>query len=150
MIRIIAIGKKHDSWLQPGIERFQKRLRPPYDVSWLLLPYSAHYDQTARDDESEAIMKRLGDDDFVILLDETGKTFSTPEIAKQIELIAAQKTITLVIGGAYGVNQALKQRADFTWSFSQLVFPHMIMRLLVIEQLYRIQEVNKGGPYHHY
>ena len=150
MIRIIAVGKKHDTWLQPGIERFQKRLRAPYDVSWLLIPYSATSDQSARENESEAIMKRLRDNEFVILLDENGKMFSTPEIAQQMESIAAHKSITLIIGGAYGVNQALKDRADLIWSFSRLVFPHMIMRLLITEQLYRIQEVQKGGPYHHH
>lgn len=149
MIRIIAIGKKHDSWIEDGLLRYQKRLRAPFNVEWQLLPYSTKSHQEARDSESEAIMTRIKPGDFVLLLDERGKNLSSPEFSRLIEREAGQKPIVIVIGGAYGVNDAIMQRANIVWSLSRLVFPHMLVRLLLTEQLYRAQEIARGGPYHH-
>lgn len=149
MIRILAIGKKHESWIEDGLTRYQKRLRAPFDATWVLLPYSSKNGQAARDDESAAILSRLRPDDFVIVLDERGKNVTSPALSKLLERTASQKNIVVIIGGAYGVNDALLARADFTWSLSKLVFPHMLVRLLLIEQLYRAQEIARGGPYHH-
>ncbi|MGO3702325.1 MAG: 23S rRNA (pseudouridine(1915)-N(3))-methyltransferase RlmH [Candidatus Saccharimonadales bacterium] len=149
MIRIIAIGKKHDSWIEDGLLRYQKRLRAPFNVEWQLLPYSTKSHQEARDSESDAIMTRIKPGDFVLLLDERGKNLSSPEFSRLIEREAGQKPIVIVIGGAYGVNDAIMQRANIVWSLSRLVFPHMLVRLLLTEQLYRAQEIARGGPYHH-
>lgn len=149
MIRIIAIGKKHDDWIKTGVERYQKRLRALFDVEWLLLPYSQQQAQSARQEESRAILSRIKEREYVILLDETGKNLSSPELAQMIERISMQKSITFVIGGAYGVDDELTNRADLVWSLSRLVLPHMLVRLVLIEQLYRSQEIIKGGPYHH-
>lgn len=149
MIRIIAIGKKHDDWIKTGVERYQKRLRALFDVEWVLLPYSQQQAQSARQEESRAILSRIKEREYVILLDETGKNLSSPELAQMIERISMQKSITFVIGGAYGVDDELTNRADLVWSLSRLVLPHMLVRLVLIEQLYRSQEIIKGGPYHH-
>lgn len=149
MIRIIAIGKKHDDWIKPGIERYQKRLRAPFDVGWVLLPYSQQQAHSARQEESRAILSRIKEGEYVVLLDETGKNLSSPELAQLIDRTATQKPIAIVIGGAYGVDEHLRQRADVVWSLSRLVLPHMLVRLVLIEQLYRSQEIVKGGPYHH-
>lgn len=149
MIRILAIGKKHDDWVQAGLERYQKRLRPPFNVEWVLLPYSKKRADVARQEESKALLTKISPGEHVILLDERGKHFSSPEVAQYIERRAAQQPITIIIGGAYGVNDALTQRADTVWSLSKLVLPHMLVRLVLIEQLYRSQEIIRGGPYHH-
>lgn len=149
MIRIIAIGKKHERWIEEGVERYQKRLRAPFNVEWQLLPYSSKSDQAARDDESAAILQRIKPNDFVILLDERGKNLSSPELSQLLERESAQNPITVIIGGAYGVNDSVLQRANCAWSLSRLVFPHMLVRLLLAEQLYRAQEIARGGPYHH-
>lgn len=146
MIRIIAVGKKHESWVASGIERYQKRLRKPYDVEWVLLPHSSREGQEARQEESGAIMKRLSGTDFVLLLDERGELLDSPALSGLLE---TRPGATIIIGGAYGVSDELRQRADKVLSLSPLVFPHQLVRLILIEQLYRSQEIASGGAYHH-
>lgn len=135
--------------MEPGIVRYQKRLRQPFAVEWLLLPHSAKSGQAARKEESTAILNRIAPGDFVLLLDETGTIFDSPTLAKRLQQTTSQRPVVCIIGGAYGVDERIKQRADMVWSLSKLVFPHMMVRLLLIEQLYRVQEILKGSPYHH-
>lgn len=150
MITIIAIGKKHESWIEDGLERYQKRLRAPFDIEWILLPHSAKQADEARQDESERILSRLGDNDYVILLDETGRNITSPTISALLESqFNHSKRPVLIIGGAYGVDEKVQARADFVWSLSKLVFPHQLVRLILTEQLYRAQSITAGSPYHH-
>lgn len=150
MIRIIAIGKKHDDWIKLGLERYQKRLKKPYDAEWILLPHSSKQGQEARLHESNSITSRLQPSDFVVLLDETGTVLDSPSLSNMIEAeFVSSKNVVCIIGGAYGVSDELKTRADLIWSLSRLVFPHQLVRLLLIEQLYRSQEIARGGNYHH-
>lgn len=149
-IKILAVGKKHESWVSDGIERYQSRLKKPYDVEWVLLPHSALQDIRAREDESERILSRLDDREFVILLDEIGDAIDSPQLSKLLDTtFTTGRTIVLVIGGAYGVDDRVRQRADFVWSLSPLVFPHQLVRLILAEQLYRAQQIAAGHPYHH-
>jgi 23S rRNA (pseudouridine1915-N3)-methyltransferase len=150
MIRIIAVGKKHEAWVMEGIERYQKRLKRPFDAEWVLLPHSPADGQTARQDESERILARIKNEEYVVLLDERGKLVDSPALSQLLLApLEMSKPVTLVIGGAYGVNETLQARADFIWSLSPLVFPHQLVRLMLIEQLYRAQEIAQGKPYHH-
>lgn len=150
MIKIIVVGKKHESWVAEGIERYQKRLKRPFDVEWVLLPHSSLEGINARQEESERIISRLGSGEFVILLDEKGELLSSPQLsALLLDKLESSRKITLVIGGAYGVSESLERRADAIWSLSPLVFPHQLVRLVVVEQLYRAQEIARGGSYHH-
>lgn len=149
-IRIIAIGKKHEAWVADGIERYQKRLKRPFDVEWVLLPHSAREGDTARAEESGRIRSRLRPDDFVILLDERGKTFDSPGLSSALLFpLERSQSVVIIIGGAYGVDDTIHQRADLVWSLSPLVFPHQLVRLILAEQLYRAQEIAAGNPYHH-
>jgi 23S rRNA (pseudouridine1915-N3)-methyltransferase len=149
-IHIIAIGKKHEPWVADGIERYSKRLRRPYDVEWVLLPHSAREGLTARQDESERILAKLGKDDFVVLLDERGELLDSPALAQLFtQAFETHPKVTVIIGGAYGVNDELRHRANSVLSLSPLVFPHQLVRLIVVEQLYRSQEIALGNPYHH-
>lgn len=149
-IKIIAIGKKHESWVLEGIERYQKRLRAPFLLEWVLLPHSSLEGDRARQEESERILARLAGDDFVMLLDERGKTLTSPALS---ELLSGQlntsKTIVFVIGGAYGVDETVHARANVIWSLSPLVFPHQLVRLLLAEQVYRAEQIQRGSSYHH-
>lgn len=150
MIQIIAIGKKHEAWIENGLERYQKRLRKPFDINWQLIAHSALTGDRARQDESQRLMASVTSDDFVVLLDERGRNLSSPELAELlVDKINYAKNIKIIIGGAYGVNQALTERADLVWSLSQLVFPHQLVRLILVEQLYRAQEISHNRPYHH-
>ena len=150
MITIVAIGKKHEDWVATGIERYERRLKRPFDIKWVLLPHSSLEGRSARLEESERIRSRLGDRTHAILLDERGTQATSERLAARLEgLFAAGKDIVLIIGGAYGVDDALQARADEVWSLSDLVFPHQLVRLLVTEQLYRAQEITRGSNYHH-
>lgn len=150
MIRLVAIGKKHESWVLEGIERYQKRLRAPWNVEWALLSHSSLDGTRARQDESERILSKLSPTDYIVLLDERGKLLDSPALARTLQQqIDASKNIVIIIGGAYGVSEELQQRANLSWSLSPAVFPHQLVRLILTEQLYRSQEITAGRPYHH-
>jgi len=149
-IRIVAIGKKHEPWVHDGLKRYQTRLNKPFNVEWDLLPHSTLPNDMARQEESRRIMLRLGDSEYVILLDERGGNISSPDFSKLLtNQFNLARPITIVIGGAFGVDESVCGRANYVWSLSKLVFPHQLVRLLLIEQLYRAQEIAKNGPYHH-
>ncbi len=149
-VRVLAVGKKHESWVSDGIARYEKRLRKPFDVSWQLLPHSAREGEAARAEESHRILAKVPAGDALVLLDERGKNVDSPALAAVLQgAFDGGKPVTLVIGGAYGVDDRVRQRADFVWSLSKLVFPHQLVRLIVAEQLYRAQEISAGRPYHH-
>ena len=149
-IRILAVGKRHESWVAEGIERYEKRLKRPFDVEWVLLPHSAREGTAARQEESERLLERISDQEFVLLLDERGKQLDSSAFSHLILApIEAAKKVTIIIGGAYGVDERLHTRADFVLSLSPLVFPHQLVRLILTEQLYRAQEIAAGRPYHH-
>ena len=149
MITVISVGREHDRHVRDTIVRYETRLRPPFDVRWLYIPYSRFEGERARDAESEQIMAKLPTGSRVILLDEVGRSVSSPEFAKLLDTHIAHAPVTVVIGGAYGVNDQLRRRADVVLSLSRLVFPHMLVRLLLVEQIYRAQEITRGGSYHH-
>lgn len=149
-IRIVTIGKKHESWVSEGIERYQKRLKKPFDVEWVILPHSSFDGVRARQDESERIISRLNGSDYVVLLDERGRNVTSPDFSKRlVSILDTSCPIVIIIGGAYGVDETIMRRANFIWSLSNLVFPHQLVRLLLIEQLYRAQEIAGERSYHH-
>lgn len=149
-IRVLAVGKRHESWVLEGIERYQKRLKRPFNIEWVLLPHSSREGAQARQEESDRLLDRLNDRDFVILLDERGNNIDSPQLSSLLETaFGAARPIVIVIGGAYGVDERIHDRAGFVWSLSALVFPHQLVRLILTEQLYRAQEITQGNPYHH-
>lgn len=149
-VRILAIGRKHETWVAEGIDRYERRLRKPFDATWQLLPHSAREGEAARAEESDRLLAKLDRDDFVVLLDERGRNVDSPELARLLRAaFDAARPVALLIGGAYGVDERVRQRADFVWSLSKLVFPHQLVRLIAAEQLYRAQEIAAGRPYHH-
>ena len=149
-VRIIAVGKKHESWVETGIDRYSKRLKRPFVAEWVLLPHCARQDAEARRDESGRISARLNANDYVVLLDERGQAIDSPALSRLLLVpLESARSVTIVIGGAYGVDDSIFSRADFVWSLSPLVFPHQLVRLILTEQLYRAQEIAGGNPYHH-
>jgi len=149
-IRIISVGKKHEDWVVAGIERYQTRLKRPFSVEWVFLPHSLSDGDRARQDESSAICKRLDANGYTILLDERGRNISSIELSQVLLApLQSSRPVTIIIGGAYGVDDSVRQRADLVWSLSNLVFPHQLVRLILTEQIYRAQEIASGGPYHH-
>jgi len=149
-VHILAVGKKHESWVVDGIERYQKRLKAPFSPEWVLMAHSSFDGLKARQDESDRILTRLDAYDFTILLDERGKELDSILFANTLKakLDRSQKVL-IIIGGAFGVTDELRRRSDLVWSLSPLVFPHQLVRLILTEQLYRAQQITLGGSYHH-
>lgn len=141
MIRILAGGKKNRAWLLDACDDYEKRLRKPYEISW----------QFVDESELDAKVLALNAKSFVVLLDERGKLLESPELAHEInDVFLNGKELVFVIGGAFGhFSPAMQARADLILSFSKMVFPHQICRLILVEQIYRAQEIQLGHPYHH-
>lgn len=150
MIRIITVGKKHASWISDGVSRYSKRLQRPFDIEWVILPSSHLNAANACQEESQRILNRLRDDDYVVLLDERGKSIESSDLSTLLsEQFTISKNVVFVIGGTYGVDDSVIKRANFVWSLSRLTFPHQLVRLILVEQIYRAQEIAAGRPYHH-
>lgn len=149
-MQILVVGKKHEDWVAAGVERYEKRLRRPFNIDWVYLSHSQFEADRSRQEESDRILSRLKSDDFVILLDERGKNINSPALSELLESKVTQsQPVVIIIGGAYGVDERIQSRANFVWSLSKLVFPHQLVRLILTEQLYRAQEISRGGGYHH-
>jgi 23S rRNA (pseudouridine1915-N3)-methyltransferase len=142
MIRIIAGGRKNAGWVAEACAEYEKRLHRPYDIEWIYRPEEklAKYLEKWPFDGRE----------YVICCDERGQNISSPEYANVLErAFGAGKDILILIGGAYGFSPEVRDRADFVWSFSRLVYPHGIARVVCVEQIYRASQILAGGPYHH-
>lgn len=144
MIRVIAGGKPSKNWILSGVSEYEKRLKKPFDIAWQFF-------------EEEKLAKFLEKwpfsevSEYVILLDERGEQLSSPEFSEKLEkCFNSSKEVVIIIGGAYGVSTEVRERADFVFSFSRQVFPHELMRVILAEQIYRAQEISRGGKYHHF
>jgi 23S rRNA (pseudouridine1915-N3)-methyltransferase len=154
-IFFLSIGKAHDTVLSAAIDMYTKRICHYVPTTWVVIPHgktkpnSTHKD--IRKTDSVELLKRIQEDDLVILLDECGALWNNTELAQKIEQCknGAVKNLLFVIGGAYGVDDVLKKRADCIWSLSKLVIPHMIARLILAEQVYRSFTILKNEKYHH-
>ncbi len=150
-ITILSVGKKNDPLSAAAIEEYEKRLKQSFAIQWIFVPYSGFSGDEAQRDESVKIRVHLKSNETVWLLDETGVQLTSPELSEKIETLknGSTKDLFIIIGGAYGVDKTIKDRADFTWSLSKLVFPHLLVRLILVEQLYRAHEIARGSGYHH-
>ena len=143
MIRIICGGKKNSGAFLELITEYEKRLRKPYEVKW------EFYEESKL---GERLEKWPFDRtrEFVICCDERGKNISSDEYSAILTgVFEGGKDVVILIGGAYGFAPEVRERADFCWSFSRLVFPHQLFRCMVVEQIYRASQIAMGGKYHH-
>lgn len=150
-VRILVIGKAHDKMFAGAISEYEKRLAPHLRVQWIITPPKTEATSLLTvASESNTILASLKEAEFVILLDEHGEQMTSPKFSKTLaDAMANYKDVAFVIGGAYGVSSALKARASVVVSFGRMVFPHQLMRLILIEQLYRAASINSGSGYHH-
>jgi 23S rRNA (pseudouridine1915-N3)-methyltransferase len=150
VIRVICVGKKHESMYEQAIAHFEERLKHYTKLSWLILPHSPGEGNLAKKEESKKILDSIKSSEFVILLDEKGSNLTTPELATIIDRSQySSQDICIVIGGAYGVDDTVSSRANSTLSYGKAVFPHQLIRLMVTEQLYRAYSILAGSSYHH-
>lgn len=151
-ISFLSVGKEHDSYINEGVNNFTKRIGHYYPVHWqLIAPSKLKEPSQIKKAEAISILKTIDATDILILLDETGKMLSSPQLAQFIQQKANQSAQNLVflIGGAFGVDATVKKRAQFVWSLSDLVFPHMLVRLILAEQVYRACSILANEKYHH-
>lgn len=154
-IQCWSIGKNHESYIKEGVEDFTRRISKYFPIEWNLMPTPKNAGMLSEMDlkkkEGETILEWLKKDDYLVVLDERGKSLTSPQLAEFIQTRANESTKTLVflIGGIYGIDEPVLQRANLQWSLSKLVFPHQLVRLILAEQLYRACTILRNEKYHH-
>jgi 23S rRNA (pseudouridine1915-N3)-methyltransferase len=150
-----SIGKNHEAYIKAGVEDFTHRISKYYKVEWNIIPVPKNAGMMSEMDlkkkEGEMILGFLNKDDYLIALDKRGKQLSSEGLAELIQKRANEsvKNLVFLIGGAFGLDDAVLKRANFTWSLSQLVFPHQLTRLILTEQVYRACTIIRNEKYHH-
>ncbi|WP_409290847.1 23S rRNA (pseudouridine(1915)-N(3))-methyltransferase RlmH [Peribacillus sp. SCS-37] len=156
-ISIVTVGKLKEKYLKQGIEEYIKRMSPYAKVEIIEVPdekapetLSAIEMEQIKDKEGERILSKISQDAHVIALAIQGKQKTSEELADTIDKLATygKSKIAFVIGGSLGLGRAVMQRADDSLSFSKMTFPHQLMRLILVEQVYRAFRINRGEPYH--
>ena len=156
-ITIACVGKIKEKYLTAGIDEFTKRLTPFCKLETVAIneekmpdnPSPAEKEQVL-EKETQRLLAIIPENSYVILLDVFGKQLSSPELASKIDALAlnGNSHITFVIGGAFGYTDALRKRADYALSFSKMTFTHQMIRLLLIEQIYRAYKISNNQKYH--
>ncbi|MDF9866549.1 23S rRNA (pseudouridine1915-N3)-methyltransferase [Bacilli bacterium PM5-3] len=156
-IKIICIGKLKEKYLKDGISEFLKRLKVYAKVEIIEVDETKICDNPSDseiknviEDEAKKIEKYLQTSDYVITLDVKGKTINNMEYVKMIDnaCLNGYSSFSFIIGGSYGISNRLVDLSNFNWSFSKLTFTHQMIRLLLIEQIYRGFKIMKNEPYH--
>ena len=156
-IRILCVGKIKEAFYRDAVKEYQKRLQSSAKVEILEIPdektkenASEHEMTLVRDTEGQRLLKVITEKDYVIGLFIDGKKLSSEAFAERFrELpLRGESRITLVIGGSLGLSEAVKQRCNERISFSDMTFPHQLMRVILMEQLYRAFRIIEGAPYH--
>jgi 23S rRNA (pseudouridine1915-N3)-methyltransferase len=150
-----SIGKANESYVKEGVEEFTKRISRYFTVEWNIIPVPKNAGMLSEMDlkkkEGETILQWLKQDDYLVALDEKGNQFSSEGLANFLQQRATESTKHLVflIGGAFGLDEAVLKRAGMKWSLSQLTFPHQLVRLILAEQVYRACTILRNEKYHH-
>jgi 23S rRNA (pseudouridine1915-N3)-methyltransferase len=154
-ILLMSIGKNHEPYIKDGVEDFTKRISKYYPVEWMIIPPIKNgvslSEKELKKKEAEIILKQIQKDDCLVALDERGKQFTSEKLAEFIQLRANEsiKNLVFLIGGAFGIDEIVLNKADHKWSLSQLTFPHQLVRLILAEQLYRACSILRNEKYHH-
>lgn len=156
-IQLITIGKLKEKFLKQACDEYLKRLQSYAKVDVVELPEEkssdnpsdAEINQVLRK-EGERILKTLHPDTYAIVLAVNGEMVSSPQLAKKMEQFTTygNSHFTFIIGGSYGLSKEVYNRSDWDLSFSQMTFPHQLMRVFLLEQIYRACKINRGETYH--
>ncbi len=154
-ITLLTVGKTEDTYLKEGIEKYLKRLKHYTRLDIIDLPElkntKALSQEQQKAKEAELILKRIITTDYVVLLDENGQEFTSTQFASFLDKknISGIQHMVFVVGGPYGFDASVYQRANDKLSLSRMTFSHQMIRLFFAEQLYRAFTIMKGEPYHH-
>lgn len=156
-ISIISVGKLKEKYLKQGIQEYIKRLGPYASVEIVEVPdekapenLSEAQMEEVKQKEGERILSKVNQDTHVVTLEIEGKMLSSEKLATQLDQLATygKSKVAFVIGGSLGLSDEVKSRSDFALSFSKMTLPHQMMRLILLEQVYRAFKINRGEPYH--
>lgn len=156
-ITVITVGKIKEKYLKDAIDEYRKRLSKYckleiVEVADEKTPDNAStvVEDSIRSKEAERILKYVKDDAYVITLEINGKQVSSEELADKIEKLGIQGVshIIFIIGGSIGLGREVLEKSDFALSFSKMTFPHQLMRVILLEQVYRSYRIINGEPYH--
>ncbi|MFC5283259.1 23S rRNA (pseudouridine(1915)-N(3))-methyltransferase RlmH [Pedobacter alpinus] len=154
-ITLIAIGKTDDSYILEGVDKYLKRLKHYIKFDIQIIPDLKKTKNLSQDEqkykEAELFLKHIHPNDVVVILDERGVEMSSTHFADLInkKMIGSVANLVFLIGGPYGFDNALYQRANHKLSLSKMTFSHQMIRLFFVEQVYRAFTILKGEPYHH-
>ena len=156
-ILLITVGKIKEKYLKDAIAEYMKRLSrycrlEIIEVADEKIPEHAgkEKEEAVRAKEAERISRHIKEDAFVITLEIEGKQLSSEELAERIEGLGIQgeSSVVFIIGGSLGLDGKIRKRSDFALSFSRMTFPHQLMRVILLEQIYRSFRIARGEPYH--
>ena len=156
-ITIVAVGKLKEKYLQQGIQEYMKRLSTYAKVQIVEVPDEKAPETLSDKDaervkarEGERILAKISPEAYVITLEINGKMLTSEQLAEKIDELAlyGKSKFVFVIGGSLGLSEAVMKRSNFALSFSKMTFPHQLMRLVLLEQVYRAWRINRGEPYH--
>jgi 23S rRNA (pseudouridine1915-N3)-methyltransferase len=153
-IELVLVGKHTYPYIESGLAVYEPRIRRYNPFELHIIPHLKQTQnlppETVKLKEGELILKRVAPDDYLILLDERGKMYDSEAFAAYVQslLMLSKKKIVLVVGGAYGFSEAVYARADAKLSLSKMTFSHQMIRLFVVEQIYRAFAILNNEPYH--
>ena len=156
-IKVVTVGKLKEKYLKDGIAEYTKRISRFAKLEMIELADEKTPDKASElenqkilETEGARILSKVGERDFVVVLAIEGKTLSSEEFSKQLEQasIKGYSILTFIIGGSLGLAPVVKNRANLSVSFGRLTLPHQLMRLVLIEQIYRAFTIQQGSPYH--
>ncbi len=156
-ITIVAVGKIKEAYWKDAIAEYSKRLRAYCDLNIIEVPDEKTPEQASkaaedgiREKEGERVLKHLRDDMYVVTLEITGEMLASEKLAQKIERLGIQgkSSIAFIIGGSIGLGKNVLRRSDCGLSFSRMTFPHQLMRVILLEQVYRSFKIQRGEPYH--
>ena len=143
MIKIVCVGKVKEKYLREAIDDYEKRIGKQHKIDII------EVDDSNINEESDRILKNIGNRDYVITLEIDGHEIDSVELANKIDkLFITNSTITFVIGGSYGLHNDVKNRSDYNLSFSKFTFPHQLFRVILLEQIYRCFKILNNETYH--
>lgn len=146
-IRVLCVGKLKESYWSAAVAEYSKRLKAYCALSVEEVRESPREDV---DEEGEALLRRIRAEDYVILLEIGGRQLDSTELSDMMGGLAlsGRSQLVFVIGGSGGLSAAVRDRGDFSLSFSRMTFPHQMMRVILLEQIYRSFRILRGEPYH--
>ncbi|TKH11625.1 23S rRNA (pseudouridine(1915)-N(3))-methyltransferase RlmH [Peribacillus simplex] len=156
-ITIITVGKLKEKYLKQGIAEYTKRLSAYANIELVEVPDEKAPENLSTADmdivkqkEGERILAKVSPDTYVITLEINGKQLTSEQLATHMDQLATygKSKIAFIIGGSLGLGNEVLSRSDFALSFSKMTFPHQLMKLVLVEQIYRAFRINRNEPYH--